>query len=433
MTGDEIAVIGVAGRFPGAADVGEFWRNLCDAVDSSGAPTPGVTDFDAGFFGFDERQAIDTDPQHRMFLEVAWQAVEDSGYPPGALPLRAGVFASTSVNQYLIMRLLAGDRHHPPHQTPDHLPARVAYRLGARGPAIAVQTACSGSLVAVCLAAQSLLDYRCDLAVAGGSSVDLPGFPHPHTGLVSPDGVCRAFDRNARGAGFGSGAGAVVLRRLADAVAGGDQIRAVLRGWAVSNDGADRGGYAVPGVAGQATAVAEALAAAELSAADVGYVEGHGSGTLLGDAIEVAALRRVFGANRAFLGSVKSNIGYLDAASGIAGLLKAVLMVQHGQIPASLHFVEPNPEADFGPLVVPVKTRPWSEAAGSEEAGSEPAGSEATGTDGLRIAGVSAFGMGGTNAHVVVAEPPAARGWRTPVPGYPFQRRRYWVDGVVAP
>lgn len=396
MRGDEIAIIGMAGRFPGAADVEEYWRNLCDGVDTSRRATPGIADFDADFFGFDADQATYTDPQHRMFLEVAWAAFEDGGYLPTELSHSIGVFGSTSLNQYLLLQMRAGASRQPPHQSPDHMPTQVAYRLGARGPAMAVQSACSGSLVAVCVAAQSLLDYRCDLAIAGGSSVHLPGYPHVNHGLAAPDGRCRAFDRSAQGTGFGSGAGAVVMRRLADAEAAGDHVRAVLRGWAVTNDGADRGGYAVPGVNGQSTAVAEALAAAELSPADVGCVEAHGSGTLLGDAIEVTALRRVFTDEvdrPVFLGSVKTSIGHLDAASGIASLVKAVLMVEHGRIPASLHFSEPNPEADFGPFVVPTRTRPWPDG-------------DAPGPG--RIAGVSAFGMGGTNAHVLVSGAPAA-------------------------
>jgi acyl transferase domain-containing protein len=398
VTGDEIAVIGMAGRFPGAGDVEEYWRKLCDGVDSSRAATPGIADFDAEFFGFDAEQATYTDPQHRIFLEVAWAAFEDAGYLPTHLPHSIGVFGSTSLNQYLLMQLLGGASAQPPHQTPDHMPTQVAYRIGARGPAMAVQSACSGSLVAVCVAAQNLLDYRCDVAVAGGSSVQLPGYPGTNHGLAAPDGVCRAFDRGAQGTVFGSGAGAVVLRRLADALADGDHVRGVLRGWAVTNDGADRGGYAVPGVNGQSTAVVEALAMADLAAADVGYVEAHGSGTLLGDAIEVTALRRVFTDEidrPVFLGSVKSSIGHLDTASGIASLIKAVLMVEHGKVPANLHFSEPNPQADFGPLVVPTATRPWPEE-------------DAPGPG--RIAGVSSFGMGGTNAHVLVSGAPAAAG-----------------------
>jgi acyl transferase domain-containing protein len=389
VNGDEIAIVGMAGRFPGAGDVATFWRNLLDAVDSAGAPTPAVTDFDPAFFGFGADEAARTDPQHRMFLELAWEALEDSGHDVTRLDAPAGVFGSASANQYQFLRLAAGAPP-APFQSADHLPAQVAYRLGLTGPAVAVQTACSGALVAVCLAAASLADFRCDLALAGGTNVNLPGYPHSNQSLMSPDGVCRAFDAAGQGAGFATGAGAVVLRRLADAQADRDHIYAVLRGSAVTNDGANRGGFAVPGVDGQAAAVAEALAVAEVDPAGVGLVEAHGSGTRLGDAIEVAALRRVYRdpSRPVALGSVKTNIGYLDAACGIAGLIKAALAVGHGMIPANLHYREPNPEIDFGPFTVPTRTQPWPDQ------------------DGLRIAGVSAFGVGGTNAHVVLAQPP---------------------------
>jgi phthiocerol/phenolphthiocerol synthesis type-I polyketide synthase E len=415
---EQVAIIGMAGRFPGAGDVATFWSQLLDTVDNTGQPTPGVTDFDVEFFGFSEAEAVATDPQQRMFLETAWQALADSGHDPAAARGPVGVFASASANQYQSLRIAAGAAA-APYQSADHLATQVAYRLGLTGPAVAVQTACSGSLVAVCLAAQSLLDFRCDLAVVGGTNVNLPDYPHPSDGLRSPDGVCRAFDAAGQGAGFASGAGAVVLRRLADAVADQDPIYAVLRGWAITNDGANRAGFAVPGVAGQTAAIAEALAVAELSPAQVGFVEAHGSGTRLGDAIEVAALRRVYGDELpapVALGSVKTNIGYLDAACGIAGLLKATLAVGHGMIPANLHFRDPNPEIDFGPFVVPTKTAPWPER--------EPGAP--------RIAGVSAFGVGGTNAHVLVGSPePPAGTPRLPAPAASLRSRRCWDDAVA--
>lgn len=399
-TGDEIAVIGLAGRFPGSPDVASLWRNLLDAVDCTGGPPVPVADFDAEFFGFDAGQARRTDPQHRMFLEVAWEAFEDSGYDVRRLAAPVGVFGSASVNRYLLYHQLPASGEVPPYHSADYLPAQVAYRLGLSGPTMAVQTACSGSLVAVCQAATSLVDGRCDLAVAGGANFSLPAHPPSPPELVSPDGCCRAFDADGQGAGFGSGAGAVVLRRLADAVADRDHIYAVLPGWAVTNDGAGRAGFAVPGMDGQAAAIAEALAVAGVGADAVGLVEAHGSGTALGDAIELSALGRVYagGTGPVALGTVKTNLGNLDAASGIAGLIKAVLAVRHGQIPASLHFTTPNPQADFGPFVVATKTAPW------------PAG------DRPRTAGVSAFGLGGTNAHVLVGEPPA-RPPGAPVPG----------------
>ncbi|MET8833280.1 AMP-binding protein [Micromonospora sp. NPDC004540] len=432
-TGDEIAVVGLAGRFPGAPDVATFWWNLCTGVDSIHEHTDeelaalgvgpglrgdprhvravgrldGVADFDAEFFSFGADEAARTDPQHRLFLETAWEALEDAGHDPARFPGLVGVYSATSANRYFLFHLMdnpavVGDVDPDDwearligRQFTDHLPGQVAYRLGLTGPALAVQSACSSSLVAVCLAAQSLADYQCDLALAGGVTVTWPRHRHTPGGLASPDGRCRAFAEGANGSGFGSGAGVVALRRLADAQADGDRIYAVLPGWAVTNDGADRAGFAVPGPGGQAAAVANALATAEVAPGEVGLVEGHGSGTPLGDAIEVAALHEVYAgaapAETCALGSVKTNIGHLDAAAGIAGLIKAVLSVRHGVIPPNLHFTRPHPEIDLaaGPFYVPTKARDWPEGP-------------------RRVAGVSAFGLGGTNAHVVVEQPPPA-------------------------
>ena len=446
-TGDEIAVVGLAGRFPGATDVAALWQNLLDGVDAVHDHTDselrslglserliadpalvrgagrleGVADFDAVFFGVPAAEAALMDPQHRLFLEQAYVALADAGREPGgpSSPDRGadeviGVFAGSSTSRYVLFHLLGNpaatgaqrdDREGQllAGAAADYLPAQVAYRLGTTGPAIAVQTACSSSLVAVCTAAQSLLDYRCDLAVAGGVSVTEPRFRYSPAGLVSPDGRCRAFDAAARGSGYGSAVAVLALRRLADALDAGDTIHAVLRGWAVNNDGAARAGFAAPGLDGQAAVVAEALACADLAADGIGYVEAHGSGTPLGDAIEVAALNRAFwpglrdgGAApvTCLLGSIKTNLGNLDAAAGAAGLIKAVFAVRDGVIPANLHFDTPNPEIAFGRFAVPTKTTDW------------PAGY------GVRLAGVSSFGLGGTNAHVVVEQPPpaAARG-----------------------
>jgi phthiocerol/phenolphthiocerol synthesis type-I polyketide synthase E len=432
-TGDEIAVVGLSGRFPAAADVATFWWNLCAGVDAIHDHTDeelaalgvgpglradprhvkatgrldGVADFDAEFFAFGEKEAARTDPQHRLFLETAWEALEDAGHDPARFPGLVGVYSATSVNRYFLFHLMdnpavVGDVDPDDwearlvgRQLPDHLPGQVAYRLGLTGPAVAVQSACSSSLVAVCLAAQSLADYQCDIALAGGVSVTWPRHRHTPGGMASSDGRCRAFDEAAEGAGFGSGVGAVALRRLADAQADGDQIYAILPGWAVTNDGADRAGYAVPGPAGQAAAVAGALAAAEVAPGEVRFIEAHGSGTPLGDAIEVAALHEVYQgaapAETCALGSVKTGIGHLDAAAGIAGLIKAVLAVQHGVIPPNLHFTRPHPEIDLaaGPFYVPTKVRDWPDAP-------------------RRVAGVSSFGLGGTNAHVVVEQAPPA-------------------------
>jgi phthiocerol/phenolphthiocerol synthesis type-I polyketide synthase E len=424
LAADEIAVVGMAGRFPGAPDVAALWRNLLAGVDSVHDHTDdelraiglsewliadpalvrgagrldGVADFDADFFGVPAAEAALLDPQHRLFLEQSWVALQDAGPPDPSVVV--GVFAGSSTNRYFLFHLLgnptvsgapADDREAQlvVGAAPDYLPAQVAYRLGTTGPAIAVQTACSSSLVAVCTAAQSLLDYRCDLALAGGVSVTEPRFRHTPGGLVSPDGRCRAFDAAGLGSGYGSGVAVLALRRLADALADGDQVYAVLHGWAVNNDGSTRAGFAAPGLDGQATVVAEALACASLSGEDIGYVEAHSSGTLLGDAIELAALRRAFGpAAGCAIGSLRTNLGNLDAAAGAAGLVKAVFAVREGMIPASLHHTSPNPQADFAGFSVPTATTAWT-------------------GDGPRLAGVSSFGLGGTNAHVIVGQPPA--------------------------
>ena len=435
---DLIAVVGLACRFPGADDPAAFWSNLCAGVDAihdhtddelaalgigeglrrdpghvkAGGRVEGVTDFDAGFFGFTAEEAARTDPQHRLFLEAAWQAMEDAGRDPATEAGPVGVFTASSVNRYFLFHLfgnpaVTGDADPDDwesrllsRQLTDHLPGQVAYRLGLTGPALAVQSACSSSLAAVGLAAQSLAEYRCDLALAGGVSVTWPRYKAG--GLASPDGRCRAFDAAAAGAGFSSGAGVVVLRRLADALADRDHVYAVLPGWGIANDGPDRAGYAVPSPAGQAAAIAEALAVSEVDPEEVGFVEAHGSGTPLGDAIEVTALNRVYKGlpeGSCALGSVKTNIGHLDAAAGVAGLIKATLAVRHGVIPPNLHFTTPHPEIDLGPFHVPVKTGNWP-------------------GDRRRVAGVSAFGLGGTNVHVVVEEAPRAADRPEPGGGY---------------
>ncbi|MFL6139728.1 MAG: beta-ketoacyl synthase N-terminal-like domain-containing protein [Frankiaceae bacterium] len=448
MTADDerIAVVGLAGRFPGARDVAALWRALLDGVDAvhdhsddelralgigeelladpalvrGHGRLADVAGLDAGLFGIPDEDARAMDPQQRLFLEQSWVALQDAGCDPADCQGAVGAFAGASVNRYFLFRLLAGaaadgaadrdwERLLVPGWSADYLPAQVAYRLGLTGPAVAVQTACSSSLVAVCLAAQSLLDYRCDIALAGGASVSEPRFRHGPGSLVSPDGRCRAFDAGGQGSGYGSGAAVLALKRLADARADGDQIYAVLSGWAVNNDGAARAGFAAPGMAGQAAVVAEALASAELRGADIGYVEAHGGGTLVGDAIEVAALaeawRELGGAGAGplptgscALGSVKTNLGNLDAAAGATGLVKAVLAVRHGVIPGNLHYDSPNPEIDFAatPFFVPVGTTGWP------------------GAHAVRRAGVSSFGLGGTNAHVIVEQPPDAPGRQEP-------------------
>jgi amino acid adenylation domain-containing protein len=429
-TGNDIAIIGMAGRFPGAPDLETYWANLRAGVESirifrdeevaaegippdlrqnpayvrSGGALDGADHFDAAFFGLNPREADTMDPQQRLFLEAAWAALEDAGYPPTQAPGAVGVFAGSGANDYRY-RVLAdanlvatvGAYQVALGSNQDHLATRVAYTLDLRGPAVTVQTACSTSLVAVVMACQSLLAGQCDVALAGGVAVAIPqaaGYLYQEGGILSPDGHCRVFDAAAAGTVPGSGVGAVALKRRDDAVADGDVIHALIRGSAINNDGANKVGYTAPSEQGQAAVIAAAQAQAGIAPETIGYVEAHGTGTPLGDPIEVAALRRVFaGVGRATcaLGSVKSNLGHLDAAAGVAGLIKAVLALKHEEIPPSLHFSTPNPklELDSSPFFVPTRAVPWP-------AGVAP-----------RRAGVSSFGIGGTNAHVVLEEAPA--------------------------
>jgi acyl transferase domain-containing protein len=430
---ESVAIIGMAARFPGADDVERFWENLqagvesitflsdedlaMEGVDPAVARLPNYVRaaaavseplaFDAGFFGTPPVEAEWMDPQHRALLEYAWAALEDAGYPPNRYPGRVGVFAGSGSNTYLLSHLMSGAaRPTSPAATlqavianeKDYLTSRVAYRLNLRGPSVTVQTACSTSLVAVHLACQSLLAGECDLALAGGVTLRFPhrsGYLHQPGLPLSPDGHCRAFDARAQGTLFGSGIGLVVLKRLPEARADGDTVRAVVRSSAVNNDGSARVGFTAPGVEGQSEVIAEAHAVAGVAPATIGYVETHGSGTPLGDTIEVAALTRAFRAStdaRGFcaIGSVKTNVGHLEAAAGIAGLIKTVLMLERRAIVPSLHFEEPNPQIDFdaSPFYVSRRLAEWP----------------ADGTP--RRAGVSSFGMGGTNAHIVLEEAP---------------------------
>jgi acyl transferase domain-containing protein len=435
---DAIAVVGMACRVPGAPGVATFWRNLLDGAGAvhRGSPVDGRPDFvpaygyladlegfDADHFGYPAEEAARLDPQQRLFLEVSATALADAGEQAGPV----GVFAGAAANRYFLFHVLPRlprDEWEDaiPGSTPDYLPARVAYKLGLTGPAVAVQTACSSSLVAVCQAAQSLLDFRCDVAIAGGAAVistTQAGYRYRPEGSLSPDGVCRPFDAAANGMVFGNGAGAVVLKRLADALDGGDHVDAVLRGWAVNNDGARRAGFAAPGRAGQAAVVAEALAGGGVAADTIGLVEAHGSGTLVGDALEFAALTRAFRTSATgfcALGSVKANIGNLDAAAGVVGLIKAVCAVREGLVPPLLNFHAPNPDVDLAgsPFHVDTELAKW------------PAGHA------VRRAGVSSFGLGGTNAHVVV-EQAAGQGDRPPRTLPRFDRRRHWLDPVPGP
>ncbi len=430
---EEVAVVGMAGRFPGAANLAELWENLRDGVDAisffsdaelaaSGVdPTllahpryvrargvlAGEDLFDAPLFGFTPREAAITDPQQRIFLECSYEALEEAGIDSSTYPGRIGVYAGSTLSTYLLGQILALP---PVQQTEiwqailandrDTLAVRLSYKLNLRGPSVAVQSACSTSLVAVHMARQSLLDYECDVALAGGISIRNPqrvGYLFEEDGILSPDGHCRPFDADARGTVFSSGAGVVVLKRLSDALADGDTVRAVLKGSAVNNDGSSKIGFTAPSVEGQAEVILRAMALAGVHPEAIGYVETHGTGTQLGDPIEVAALTRAFRASTSKsgfcpIGSIKSNLGHCDSASGVAGLIKVVLALEHGEIPPSLHFERPNPRIDFAasPFYVNDRLRPW-------------------GAGRPRLAGVSSFGIGGTNAHVVVAEAPRPR------------------------
>jgi acyl transferase domain-containing protein len=426
--GLEIAIIGISCRFPGAKNLAEFWDNLAHGVESISFFTDeelsllgvdietlnnpnyvkaeGVLEdpdlFDAQFFGFNPQEAEITDPQHRIFLECAWSALEHSGYNGESRPPEIGVFGGASLSGYLFNlydryrageldedRLLVGiDK--------DFLTTRVSYKLNLQGPSYTVQTACSTSLVAVHLACQSLLNGECDLALAGGVSLGgsrQVGHLYTEGGISSPDGHCRAFDAQARGTVGGEGVGIVVLKRLEEAIADRDTIHGIIKGSALNNDGSDKVSYSAPRIDSQAKVIKTAQAIAEVAPETITYIEAHGTGTVLGDPIEVAALTQAFNSDRhhfCALGSVKTNIGHLDAAAGVAGLIKTVMALKHRKIPPSLHFERPNPQIDFAnsPFYVNAKLTEW-------QANDIP-----------RRAGVSCFGVGGTNAHLVLEEAP---------------------------
>lgn len=424
-----IAIIGMSGRFPGARNLDEFWQNLRDGVESissfseaellaSGVSpdllkrqdyvnAAGIIQdaelFDASFFGFNPAEASVLDPQQRLFMECAWEAIEMAGYDPETYDGLIGVFAGASRSTYLLNLFrnpnvpvdpftlsIANDK--------DHLPTRTSYKLNLKGPSVAVQTSCSTSLVAVHMACQSLLSYQCDMALAGGAAIRVPpkaGYLYIEGGIDSPDGHCKAFDASANGTVSGSGVGVVFLKRLANALADNDSIHAVILGSAVNNDGSLKVGYTAPGVDGQAAVISMAQAVAEVEPESISYVEAHGTGTFLGDPVEISALTQAFreGTQRqnfCAIGSVKTNIGHTDVAAGVAGLIKTALALKHQMIPPSLHFESPNAQIDFAhsPFFVNTKLSKW-------ETGELP-----------RRAGVSSFGIGGTNAHVIVQEAP---------------------------
>ncbi len=376
----------------------------------AGGVLEGAEWFDARFFGIYPREAEIMDPQQRVFLELAWEALEHAGYDPATYAKMIGVFAGAGLNSYLLFNLLENTEIRQtvqPYQLTiandkDFLSTRVSYKLDLRGPSLAVQTACSTSLVATHLACQSLLNYQCDMALAGGVTIRLPqrgGYLYQEGGIASPDGHCRAFDADAAGTVGGNGAGIVVLKRLADALAERDTIHAVIKATALNNDGSTKVGYTAPSVEGQTDVIATAQAIAGVDPRTISYIEAHGTGTALGDPIEITALTQVFRqstADRQFcaIGSLKTNVGHLDAAAGVASLIKTALALKHRQIPPSLHYRRPNPRIDFAssPFYVNTSLREWQPEAGA-------------GTRALR-AGVSAFGIGGTNAHAVLEEAP---------------------------
>ncbi|MEH2121093.1 type I polyketide synthase [Nostoc sp.] len=427
---DEIAIIGMAGRFPGAKNVDIFWQNIRDGVESisfftdeelvsagidltllndplyvkAGGVLENTELFDASFFSFSPREAEITDPQHRLFIECVWSALENAGYDSQTYSGQISLFAGVAASNYLLSNLYPNRElmeSVDSFQTligndKDFLPTQVSYKLNLRGPSINVQTACSTSLVAVHLACQSLLNGESDIALAGGVSIRVPektGYHYQEGKINSPDGHCRAFDAKAKGTNSGSGLGVVVLKRLEDAIADGDFIHAIIKGSAINNDGSLKVGYTAPSVDGQREVILEALALAGVEPETITYVEAHGTGTLLGDPIEIKALTQAFRAStnqKGFcaIGSVKTNVGHLDTAAGVTGLIKTVQALKNKQIPPSLHFKEPNPQIDFAnsPFYVNTTLSEW----------------KTNGTP--KRAGVSSFGIGGTNAHVILEE-----------------------------
>jgi acyl transferase domain-containing protein/thioesterase domain-containing protein len=447
--GSRIAVIGMAGRFPGSPDIAAYWKNLCAGVESvkfftdeellaAGESPEALRDpsyvkawpvlddidqFDAAFFGMGPRDAAVMDPQHRLFLETAWSALEHAGYAPETQERSIGVFAACGMNTYMMYHLVTNAEimssvgewlvRHTGNDM-NFLATRVSYQMNLRGPSLNVQTACSSSLVAVHLACQSLLNGECDVALAGASTLSLPqnkGYFFKEGEILSPDGHCRPFDAGSRGTLFGSGTGCVVLKRLSDARADGDNVLGVILGSAINNDGSQKVGYLAPSVDGQARAISEALTIAGVEPDTISYVETHGTGTAVGDPIEMAALTQAYAAHtdeRGFcgIGSVKGNIGHLGEAAGMAGIIKSMLALQHKQLPPSINYRSPNPQIDFAasPFFVNDKLTEWRAKGGQR-----------------RRAGLTALGAGGTNVHVILEEAPP------PAPAVPARKQQLLV------
>lgn len=424
-----VAIIGMAGRFPGASSVNALWTLLREgregvrtlrrdeletdpsfAAQPNFVPAQGVLDdvelFDADFFGYTPAEAEEADPQQRLLLECAWEALEHAGYDPrGLKSIPVGFYAGSGLTLYGIRRLM---RTYGPCVATmqslvgcdkDYLATRISYKLGLRGPSHAVASACSTSLLSVALGCEQLLDYSVDMALAGGVHLTIPqrsGYLHEDGGIFSSDGHCRPFDARGDGTVPSGGAGLVVLKRLEDAVADGDFIWASIRGFAVNNDGDDKIGFTAPSAGGQTRVIVRALAAAGLKPDDISYVEAHGTATALGDPIEIQALTQAYATRTrrdqyCAISAVKSNLGHLNTASGVTGLIKVALALHHKEIPASLHFERPNPRIDFSktPFFVNTALRPWDQTP--------------------RYAGVSSFGFGGTNVHMILEEAPVRR------------------------
>lgn len=435
VEGGTIALVGTAGRFPGAGSVEDFWRNLCSGVESvtffddadldatisrtqrddpsyvkARGILPDVDQFDAGFFGISPREAALMDPQQRVLLEVAWEALERAGHVPDSFDGAIGIFAGKYNNSYYALNVLSrpdligqlGAFNVMLANEKDYVATRIAYKLDLTGPALSIHTACSTSLVAVCQAVESLRRGECDLALAGGVSITVPvhsGYVHEEGSMLSPDGHCRPFDAHAQGTTFSDGVAMVVLRRLEDALADGDTIYAVIRGAAVNNDGARKASFTAPSVKGQAAVIARAQADAGVDPRSISYIETHGTATPLGDPIEIEALTQTFRSQTSAtgfcaIGSAKSNVGHLVIAAGATGLIKTALALHHGVIPPSINFETPNPAINFegSPFYVADQSLDWPRTATP------------------RRAGVSSFGVGGTNAHVVLEEAPVAEG-----------------------
>ncbi|TPG75975.1 acyltransferase domain-containing protein [Brevibacillus laterosporus] len=413
-----VAIIGMSGRFPGAKNIVEFWHNLQNGEESihfferkreKSIPAMGIlenmAEFDVEFFEMTPREAEVTDPQQRLFLEISYEALEQAGYDPAKYSGRIGVYAGSGQSGYLshvhshpeIVDALGSFQVMIGTQ-PDFLSTRVSYKLDLKGPSVAVQSACSSSLVSVHMACQSLLTYECDMALAGGVSVKADqsnDHEFQEGSILSPDGHCRAFDSNAQGTVIGNGVGVVLLKRLEDALADNDQILAVVKGTAINNDGMQKVGYTAPSVTQQAEVIKDALTIADVDPETISYIEAHGTGTILGDPIEIAALTEAYREHTTktgfcAIGSVKTNVGHLDSAAGVTGLIKTVLALSNKQIPPSLHFVESNRQINFdqSPFYVNTKLTEW-------KTGEHP-----------RRAGVSSFGIGGTNVHVILEEAP---------------------------